>query len=45
MKHFLLTTIVSVKDILTCELVPISEQKVMRVAMFVMGGLLLALGV
>ena len=45
MKHLLITTIVSVKDILTCELVPISEQKVMRVAMFVMGGLLLALGV
>ena len=45
MKHLLLRTIVSVKDILTCELVPISEQKVMHVAMFVMGGLLLALGV
>ena len=45
MKHLLITTIVSVKDILTCELVPMSEQKVMRVAMFVMGGLLLALGV
>ena len=45
MKHLLLRTIVSVKDILTCELVSISEQKVMRVAMFVMGGLLLALGV
>jgi hypothetical protein len=46
MKHLLLTTIMSVKDILTCGLVPMSEQKVMRVAMFVMGGLLLlALGV
>ncbi len=45
MKRLLLTTIMSVKDILTCGLVPMSEQKVMRVAMFVMGGLLLALGV